>query len=1182
MKKKHLFFRFGSLLILLGILATFFLFNQVENELKQTDQPRMSGAMQALEFWNRSRAYPNKDIPVDKFFKEFHKEKLQLQKSSNSVDYSSNWEQMGPYNVPGRMISLAINPKNSETLYAGSASGGVWRTFKASTGANWHRIHTGFPTIGVMGIAIDHVDTNKIYIGTGEVYGYDQSIGGSVIRTTRGSYGIGILKTTDGGATWKKSLDWSYHQERGVQCIRINPLNPNSLFAATTQGIYKTVDGGETWQLVLNVLMGEDIVFHKSDTTKVLVSCGNLGSAGSGLYRSTDAGLNWEKLNSFPSFTGKTLLEPYGSNPDIVFASIADSLTGKGLYKTENFGTNWTRIHNYDVQRYQGWFSHWVAVHPNDLSKVVHAGVDLYKSNNGGNSLTTIGGVHVDHHNYTHDPNNPEILYIACDGGVYRSTNFGNTYQSIGYGLQTAQFYNGFSSSSSDSNLAIGGLQDNGTQLYSGTKNWRHVIGGDGCWTAINQLNDNVIYGESQNNNLRKSENRGGSFSGSTNGMYGNAAFVAPFIISPSNPSVLYSGRKIIFKTVDAADTWFPTNNNVQLDGNYALSMAISAKNPDIVYVGTAPLDTRAHIFRTTNGGDSWVNVTQYLPDRYPMDITVDPKNDQTVYVVFGGFGSGHVFKSTNSGEYWFDISGSLPDVPTLSVTIDPLNSDHVYIGNDLGVYFSNDGGTNWEEYNNGLPEAVFAMELNISPANRNLRVATHGNGAYQRPLVYEPTVYLVYSMDPIPNVVMVSTNIEFTAKVTNFGTQAQNEFSTVQLRIINESNAEVFSNIQKIQSIDSKETKQINFDGVFSPQQTGLYEVQFIDMGTLLQPNTDTTRQVIRAIMPPTIAGSSVIKEHRTYEQIFGGNSFLFGDDDYAVINLPFVFTYDLFEYDRIQICTNGWCEFGTGTPGSERGVSTPNQIGAIGANENGTLASTSRPNKALGPWWEDLNTEGGGNVSYKTIGTSPNRTFIVQWKNLRAYFDAATTTRINFQVRLYETTNIIEFHYGPITMGTFVGGDIGAAIGFKDHIGGDYHFYDIAVGGIAPMSQHRTDLSPLIDWPGPDSCFVIYTPSSHVNEMKPVIPTNITLYQNYPNPFNPTTNIQYDLPNTSQVDLKIYNSIGQEVKTLVNQTQAPGHKSIVWDGKDNFGRTVGSGLYFYSLKIGDKILNRKMAMVK
>jgi len=206
-----------------------------------------------------------------------------------------------------------------------------------------------------------------------------------------------------------------------------------------------------------------------------------------------------------------------------------------------------------------------------------------------------------------------------------------------------------------------------------------------------------------------------------------------------------------------------------------------------------------------------------------------------------------------------------------------------------------------------------------------------------------------------------------------------------------------------------------------------------------------------------------------------------------------------------------------------------------------------------------------------------------IIQWKNMRAYYDPATTTRVNFQVRLYEASNIIEYHYGPVVRGTFIGGDIGAMIGFKDHIGGDYHFYDIAGNGIESAGDIVTDLSPLTDWPGQDSCYVIQTLTTGIVQHEPPqVPTKIALYQNYPNPFNPTTTIRYDLPKTSKVTLVVYNMLGQEVRSLVNEVQKFGTKSIVWDGMDNSSQSVSSGVYVYRLKVGDDVRMRKMVVVR
>lgn len=1151
---------------------------------QKKEQPRISGAYKALKFWTASRAYPEKDISQKAMYEGFAKSKLQLNKSGLSVDDSlAEWKNMGPDNVPGRMISLAVNPVDEKTLYAGSASGGLWRTYDAVNGTGWHRITTGFPVLGVMAIAIDPVDTNNVYIGTGEVYGYNKSIGGLVIRTTRGTYGIGILKSEDGGKTWKKSLDWTTAQQKGVQVLEINPQNPQSIYAGTSEGVYKSVNGGEDWDLVFENLMVEDIVIHTEDTSKVLISCGNLGSPGTGLYRSLDAGATWDKLQNAPDFSGKTLIDAYASNPNTIFASVADSLTGQGLFKTEDFGTTWVQKYNsdvIDVQTYQGFFAHWVAVHPEDSNQVVHAGVQIYKSENGGNSITQISGPHVDHHNYAHDPKNPGTLYIANDGGVYRSTDFGSNYSNIGYGLITSQFYGGFSSSHQDSTLAIGGLQDNNTVITYGSKDWVRVIGGDGSWTAMNALDDNTIYGSWQRGNIQKSTNRGQSFISATNGINtGGAAFIAPYAISETNPDVLYAGRQTIFKTTNAAELWSATDNGSSFDGNSFLSIAISAQNDDFVIAATAPTVTRAHVYRTTNGGTTWEDITSTLPDRYPSDIFIDPNNQDIAYIVFSGFGTGHVFKTEDGGLTWQNKTGSLPDVPTLSVVVDPQNSQHVYVGNDLGVYISKDGGDSWQMFSKGLPEAVIAMDLNISKANRKLRVATHGNGAWQRPLAYKPSVLLVYSFNSVASTILEGATINFGGSVSNFGNAEFTDSVVITIQVFDSNEEEVYIGHETVCCIGPNAKNPFEFEQSFQPTETGNYAIHYIT------PEKTTVQDIV--VIESTLISKSVYeKKHMVYTELSDPTELPQGDDVQAKVNLPFKFKYDGYEYDKVQISSNGWVELGTGSDGSERGLSTAAQIGQIGANQNGSLASTSRPSKVLGPWWEDLNTDTGskgGRISYKVLGSSPNRVFAIQYKSLRGYWSEETSTRVNFQVRLYEEDGKIEYHYGPVKAGTFAGGDIGAMIGFEDHIGGDYHFYDLIAGGAIPASELNTNLSPLTDWPGPDSMFVIQTHNvSGIEENPEVLPQTLALHQNYPNPFNPETTIDYTLAKDSKVRLIIYDVLGRKIKTLVNTRQRSGFRSAMWNGRNQQGEFVGSGIYFAVLQAGDKSLSRKMMLVK
>ena len=206
-----------------------------------------SGAMEALDFWTRARAYPGSDIPSDKYLQAYQISKMKHKEISRTISSGSIWDPIGPINLQGRSLSVAVNPQNHTTIYVGTASGGLWRSYTSGLGGDWEQIKLGFPALGVSSIVIDPSDSNKIYIGTGEVYNYQRSFGGVVVRTTRGSYGIGILKTTNGGATWTKSLDWTYDQQDGVQMLRMNPGNPQTIWAATTQGILKTVDAGANW-----------------------------------------------------------------------------------------------------------------------------------------------------------------------------------------------------------------------------------------------------------------------------------------------------------------------------------------------------------------------------------------------------------------------------------------------------------------------------------------------------------------------------------------------------------------------------------------------------------------------------------------------------------------------------------------------------------------------------------------------------------------------------------------------------------------------------------------------------------------------------------------------------------------------------------------------------------------------
>ena len=727
---------------------------------------RASGARQALNWWANQRVYPHDTLPRRGYYEAFKHSRAQLAEQAGKA--RTEWQSLGPHNIGGRTLAIAFNPQNPSTIYAGSASGGLWRSYTGGRGADaWDHVSTGFPLLAVSCIAFAPDDSTTMYIGTGEVYSYDDTQGGIAVRHTRGSYGMGILKTTDGGSTWSHSLDWTYEQGRGIWAVRVDPTNQNIVWAGTTEGTYKSTDAGQTWNRVHAVIMVTDLVINPTDPDLVIVACGNFGTAGHGLYRTTNGGSSWNQLvqpGVIPAtFLGKAQLAICESSPNVVMASIGNGDLGNQatwLLRSVDSGATWTTASTTDYSLWQGWFSHDVAINPENPNEVIAVGIDIWKSTSGGAGLTWqsdwsawyFGQVlpgepegppwysHADHHDLAYHPTDRDIIYFANDGGIFRSLDGGETFEGCNGGYQTQQFYAGFSSSQRDSNHAMGGMQDNATAIFDGTLAWIRVIGGDGACTGIDALDDDTLYGSAQYLQMFKSTDRGESWIGVSPPNIGTTSFIAPFALgglsNPEAPNVVYAGRSWIFKSTNGAVNW---STLVNLGSNPALALAVSPLNANVVYVTTAPVNGRAEVFRTVNGGSTWANITNDLPDRYPVGLAIDPTADGTVYVTFSGFGTGHVFKSADAGGLWIDITSNLPDVPTSSIVVDPLRSSHLYVGNDLGVYFSPDGGSSWEEYRTGLPDAIIAMDLTISPTNRKLRVSTYGNGVYERDLVYDP-----------------------------------------------------------------------------------------------------------------------------------------------------------------------------------------------------------------------------------------------------------------------------------------------------------------------------------------------------------------------------------------------------------------------------------------------------------
>lgn len=866
------------------VIAGFYFLNNTrklspEKEHEEEEEEALT-AFEMMGLWGDMRAYPFESIPESKFNEAYRKVKADEERVRAMRTTSANamlaattpWVPLAPKNFGGRILSLAFHPTNQNIMWVGSASGGLWKTTNGGNGAadgiNWTNVPTGFPVLGISAIAVNPANANELYLGTGEVYnsggaGYQ----GHNDRTFRGSYGIGILKTTDGGATWSKALDFTYSNLKGVADIVINPLRPATIYAATTDGVYRSNNSGSTWRLIHSIPMAMDICLKPGDTSSLFVGCGNFGSAGNGIYRSTNAGASTPSFTKLTSglpttITGMIRLHISPNNPSKVYASIGKSpgsTASSGLYSSTNSGTSWSRASTTAYINNQGWYAHDVVASPANANTIYVAEMDMYKSTAGGGTLskisdwslwdfnntsvgtlnegTTTRYVHADIHRLYVSPFNSSTIFACTDGGLFRTTNAGSSFVGLNGGLQTAQIYANMATSAINPNFMICGLQDNATFVYDGQPGCRRKIGGDGFSAAIDPTNDNICFGSLYYFTVYKSTNRASTFSAVTNNSQGTekSCFSAPLVMSKNNPNVMYGGTIYFKKSTNKGSNWSNANGGLPLSNASApiLKIAVSEYSADKLYASTVPGGgARSRLFRSTNGGGNFTEITGTLPDRYYTDIAVDPTNDDRILVTLSGFGSGHVFFSNNQGNSWTDISAGLPDVPHNTAIFDPANPQTIIVGNDLGIYYTTgfrDGSVQpeWTPMNDGLIDATMVMDLAVA-ANNKLRIGTHGKGLWETSMPVVQDV-LVTGRTPEPG------NTDLTLAVSAYPNPTRGNITIVLDNVARAGKARiriVDMNGQQVQQQDVVLVEGFNlFRSDLSAQRAGSYKV-VVDLG--------------------------------------------------------------------------------------------------------------------------------------------------------------------------------------------------------------------------------------------------------------------------------------------------------------------------------------------------------------
>lgn len=666
---------------------------------------------------------------------------------------AGSWTWLGPGNIGGRSRSLVIHPTNTNTMWLGSVSGGIWKT--TNGGTSWQVQDDFMANMAVSTLVMDPNDADTIYAGTGE----GQGLGGD-------RRGAGVFKTTNGGTTWTQLGSTTGAEWQQVNRLAIHPANSQILLAATDAGLYKTSNAGTSWTQVVNGGVS-DVNFNPGNGALAIAS----DAAGWAAY-STNTGDNWTNATfNAPGTAGGRIEIAYApSNPNIVYASMNQnqgeiwrSADGGQTYSRFNTGNNFLGT--------QGGYDNIVWVNPNDAAFVIVGGIDLWRSTDSGATLTKISrwqepstvSAHADHHYILEHPNfdnnTNKTVFFTNDGGIYRVDDVSTVAETTGWqelnnNLGITQFYG--AAGNAAANRITGGTQDNGDLRYTGNaETWNEWGGGDGGFAAIDPADANYVYGEYVFLEIRRSTNGGepgseASIDKPTTGNpitesrdQNNALFIAPFIMDPNNSSSLLGGALSLWKStnVKAADlndiNWAVIKTPT---GNEKISaIAVAPGDSNTIWVGHANETADAgHVFKTTNGGTNWTRVdnqTPNLPDRYVTRITIDPKNSNIVYVTFGGFSADNVWRTTDGGTTWTDATGAggtgLPDIPVRSLVVHPITSTWIYAGTEMGVYASENSGANWT----ATPQhdgPTNAPVDELSWMGNDLLAATHGRGIFK------------------------------------------------------------------------------------------------------------------------------------------------------------------------------------------------------------------------------------------------------------------------------------------------------------------------------------------------------------------------------------------------------------------------------------------------------------------
>jgi len=841
---------------------------------KDTIQLKESRYWKYIKRWEADMQYhtdaqgePSKFFEYTNVLIESAKQKNQQQ---SKVGFANNWYPAGPFSLPtnltgymengmGRVNCITFDPIDPSTFYVGVAQGGLWKT--SNNGQTYTPLTDQLPITRISDIAIDPTNTNIIYISVCdfEYIGIGLFLDG---RKRHTHYGIGVYKSIDGGMTWNPT-GLSFQLTQGdvslIRSIVINPNNTNEVVAAGVSGMYKSTNAGTNWTLVNDSLFW-DLIQDPVNPSTLFAASGwvknsNIGSAG--IYKSTDFGSTWTLLSTGIPPRGavqRIKLSQSVSQPNIVYALTVDSLRGMyAIYKSTNSGASWILKYNsLNLLEYgdgsgsggQGTYDVGFLVHPTNPNKIYVGGINFWASEDGANTFDPAGywttsygpSIHADIHQLKYQSSTGQI-YLCCDGGIYRTStiipstwndlNNGALFQTIWYnvsdGMNVTSFYR-LSSSKSTSNEIIAGAQDNASFYFDGLS-WSTVNGGDGMDNTMDTTSIGTFICSSQFGNFSNSIDGGVNMGWVIPNVNGeNAEWTTPIVADYNQYPNLYAGYENVVKSTDGGNSWnaisnFPLPPNFY--GNELSALAIANSNSNVIVAARRVRYEHSNpgqVFRTSNGGNTWSNITAGLPDSlYYTSVEIDLNNSSILYISMAGLESGlKIFKSINAGLAWTNISYNLPNIPINCVKQIP-GTNNLILASDIGIYVLYSGSTVWQQQSAGLPN-VIVSDIEFNPAMNKIYISTFGRGIWATDLdVFTGinTTYVktsIFQLHPSLNsgTFIISSDAKRNADLEIFDVSGKNVYRTTLSNQKQEFNLDLpngmyFAKIRSGESLDVK-----------------------------------------------------------------------------------------------------------------------------------------------------------------------------------------------------------------------------------------------------------------------------------------------------------------------------------------------------------------------------------------